>query len=742
MKHSDPTLKRSYQAHLDPHLHVRARSMEVVGSPPTLTAEGAAAATATFAKQAKKKNEKAPQGAVGTSRSRPRKVVQQQLEQHHHHHHLSSSLKLQDIFFDLVVTANIDVYSGSDSLSTAKQVGGFLAYVGLLWWMWYSQILFDVRFRNDQRWLVDDDNEDSAAPVQGKDVEGSNVGSGKSPASIDQSSPLRSAGKSTLDTESDDDDDDDDDGQERVAAVKRRMRVTVVMALQLLLRLAQTAVWFGLTSAPGQFGRGDYHTFAFICGIARYTLAADYALVLGARLYLSLAAVSAQQLAQTQEGAPALANKTEEQEAVATSTPTPTSALSRLWSAPLWDPSADSMTRRSSMHPSLGLASLSGPVPRWLRDCCVLFVLVLSKAVSGTLWLVSSFIHTRRSGLDKTDLALWLCAIGLEVASLIVVEVQSSGSATLPSLARTDICERLALFALVVLGGGLTGLGEVLNSLAPGFKVPARDDPSVMVDAGGWGAATVVQAVTTVLTVCLAFTTYYRDAAEEMPRRTSLAIFGWGALHVIYHCSAMILVVGLKKLLSFQNSLTALRRFLSSPRHYLPTTAEYGNMTTRHGITALVSRLGDADDVRHMDLSTAQAGVVAVIAAIEGFGGASIPSPETAVALLRSTVPLLNATLGPGLSDQLGTYGDFVSGLGSADSLASFIGSALFQYRYIYLACAAIYASNCLIKGVQTTSRQRRALTRKLSSLLVRLATAMILAAVQATYFVYSDLPS
>lgn len=173
---------------------------------------------------------------------------------------LSAALTLQDIFFDLVVTANIDVYSGGNSLRTARHVEGFLSYVALLWWIWFSQIIFDVRFRDDHEWF--EEVEDVAST-------GAKVGSSVSAA----------------DDESWGDDDDDDDENSPSVVLKRCKRV--VASLQLVIRLAQTAVWFALTSATGQFGRGDYHTFAFICGLVRYSLAADYVLIFCCKVALS-----------------------------------------------------------------------------------------------------------------------------------------------------------------------------------------------------------------------------------------------------------------------------------------------------------------------------------------------------------------------------------------------------------------------------------------------------------------------
>ena len=114
-----------------------------------------------------------------------------------------------------------------------------------------------------------------------------------------------------------------------------------------------------------------------------------------------------------------------------------------------------------------------------------------------------------------------------------------------------------------------------------------------------------------------------------------------------------------------------------------------------------------------------------------------------------------------GLAGQLGAYGEFVSVVSSVDSLTTFIASALFQYQYIYLACAFLYLSDFLIKAIQA-GRSRRELVAKspryvsywclqhcvgadqlfASSLLLRLGAGILLIAVQSIYLVYQDLPS
>jgi len=56
-----------------------------------------------------------------------------------------------DLFFDLLLTACLSVYSNNADLSSASKIGVFIGYFSLLWWSWWSQTLFDVRFRGRDR---------------------------------------------------------------------------------------------------------------------------------------------------------------------------------------------------------------------------------------------------------------------------------------------------------------------------------------------------------------------------------------------------------------------------------------------------------------------------------------------------------------------------------------------------------------------------------------------------------------
>ncbi|EPQ32121.1 uncharacterized protein PFL1_00318 [Pseudozyma flocculosa PF-1] len=63
---------------------------------------------------------------------------------------LPSGFKLpsfDDLLFDLLFAAVLTVYSSSVELGSPGQIFGFVGFFALLWWTWWSQTLFDVRFR-------------------------------------------------------------------------------------------------------------------------------------------------------------------------------------------------------------------------------------------------------------------------------------------------------------------------------------------------------------------------------------------------------------------------------------------------------------------------------------------------------------------------------------------------------------------------------------------------------------------
>lgn len=56
-----------------------------------------------------------------------------------------------DLFFDLLFAAALSVYSNNADLSSAVKVGVYIGYFSLLWWSWWTQTLFDVRYRGRDR---------------------------------------------------------------------------------------------------------------------------------------------------------------------------------------------------------------------------------------------------------------------------------------------------------------------------------------------------------------------------------------------------------------------------------------------------------------------------------------------------------------------------------------------------------------------------------------------------------------
>jgi hypothetical protein len=54
---------------------------------------------------------------------------------------------LDDLFFDMLFAAALSVYGNNVDLSQLPKVMIFASYFSLLWWAWWSQSLFDVRYR-------------------------------------------------------------------------------------------------------------------------------------------------------------------------------------------------------------------------------------------------------------------------------------------------------------------------------------------------------------------------------------------------------------------------------------------------------------------------------------------------------------------------------------------------------------------------------------------------------------------
>lgn len=54
----------------------------------------------------------------------------------------------EDCFFDLLFSASLSVYGTAANLTSIDQVGQFMSFFALLWWSWWCQTLYDVRYRS------------------------------------------------------------------------------------------------------------------------------------------------------------------------------------------------------------------------------------------------------------------------------------------------------------------------------------------------------------------------------------------------------------------------------------------------------------------------------------------------------------------------------------------------------------------------------------------------------------------
>jgi hypothetical protein len=174
---------------------------------------------------------------------------------------------------------------------------------------------------------------------------------------------------------------------------------------------------------------------------------------------------------------------------------------------------------------------------------------------------------------------VWAFATIIEMVLIFIAEWACQFS----SLRHTHICERLALFAIVILGEGFSSLGQVLNLLAPGLKIKPLDGSSVhSVRNDGWDADVVMQTTSAVLILCCAFITYYRDAAIEMKNRSSLLIVTWSYVHIIYFAAAALLIIGLKRLIAFHNTFSAVTVSVEYGTHANDLNVRFDQYPTFH----------------------------------------------------------------------------------------------------------------------------------------------------------------
>ncbi len=125
------------------------------------------------------------------------------------------------------------------------------------------------------------------------------------------------------------------------------------------------------------------------------------------------------------------------------------------------------------------------------------------------------------------------------------------------------------LFGLIILGEGFTGISETLKQDQSGSQDAQRQSRWPAIESGGWSSDTVLQAASCVLIVVLQFGGYFHRATNRIDLRSVLIVL-WAYVHVVLHMASALLVIGLKKILSFMNTLNA----CSASSMILPSTCQ------------------------------------------------------------------------------------------------------------------------------------------------------------------------
>ncbi|TKY88307.1 hypothetical protein EX895_002659 [Sporisorium graminicola] len=376
-------------------------------------------------------------------------------------------------------------------------------------------------------------------------------------------------------------------------------------------------------------------------------------------------------------------------------------------------------------------------------------VSIVSLVASGLLWILSRFL--RHNGITAPLLVMWIVGIVIEAAAQIVNEVRGS----LSPLGRSVLPERLILFGLIILGEGFTGIAETLNKISPGAKLRNEATGGAAIESGGWGADTILQTVSCVLIVILQFAGYFHRATSQIDLNSVLVVL-WAYIHVVLHMASALLVIGLKKILSFMNTLNAIESFGKNINSYV-MDAQFGQNLTEQGLDQL-------DDLGSSPLSVngTWRGLLSILAVIQSNDGANVPSLSEAQRLVDSVVGLaggneaalklvaqanatdassaLSSQFAPSLVLPFRSYFGFADNVINPDSLAQYVDKSLFQFKYIYVASAVYLTIDIVIKTMQ--SSRHRQLRSFRWAMALRFGFAVMLVLLQVVFTVYDGPPS
>lgn len=559
-------------------------------------------------------------------------------------HASSHAPSYSDLFFDLLFAACLNTYSNAVSLEKLVDVAAFIGYFAALWWAWWSQAYFDVRYRR---------------PSQ--------------------------------------------------------TRPYLFRTCQLIIRAGVLGLWVAFSTTPSEFSRGSFTNFTLIYGCSRVALALDYTVV----LLSDLIRWRKGQFSVHDAGFVGDIGRSERS------------------SSP-----ADRYGHGRKGVQSTGIAAV----------CRTHLITIAALVASGLLWILSRLVpHHGR--LTAPLLVMWIVGILLEAAVQLVNELGRALSA----LEYSVLPERLVLFGLIILGEGFTGIAETLNKISPGAKVRSDVLGGAAIESGGWGSDTILQAASCVLIVILQFGGYFHRATKEVDA-TSVWIVVWAYIHVLLHMASALLVIGLKKILSFQNTLNAMERFFNDPTIYLPDTPPWSNLTSDQ----VSQPYNDGDGTSPLSTNGTLAGISAIISVIQSDEGANIPNLGEAQRMVASVVGLaggdasaqslvgqanatgadkaLSSQFAPSLVLPFRSYFEFADNVVNPDSIDQYVVKSLFQFKYIYVASAAYLTVDIVIKMMQNA--RDRHLRSFRWAMVLRFVFAVVLILIQVVFTVFQGAPS
>ncbi|UZJ52934.1 hypothetical protein CBS101457_002254 [Exobasidium rhododendri] len=316
------------------------------------------------------------------------------------------------------------------------------------------------------------------------------------------------------------------------------------------------------------------------------------------------------------------------------------------------------------------------------------FISMAAITFSLLCWSASHYLTSKRIDVVMTPVvfALWTVSVFTEVASQVFVEIYGP----FECLSSTHLVERLALFSLIIYGGGYENIGLALNAISP--REATKTSSST-----GWRFGTVLNAISAVAIIMLLFFGYFKKAVKRL-HGSPIVVLSWSYLHVVLHIASAVVVIGLSRLISFSNTAEALKDFDLHPWAYLPHTVEWRDYVKAHFPTLVgfesIPNLNTITNPLEYQVASVQLSILAT-------QGAIIPSTLQATLLVNSTKTFQGVDWPAALQTQLSSYYGLLSSTRDPNSGSEFVRNNLFQFYYCYATVGIYMLTDVALKYVQ-----------------------------------------